>query len=68
MSILSPEQFPLDLTGTNPRNLVQNEVREFPTINERIFIPAGGVYYSDTLVIYDAVTGRRLALTEKLTC
>lgn len=61
MSILSPEQFPLDLTGTNPRNLVQNEVREFPTINERIFIPAGGVYYSDTLVIYDSVTGRRLA-------
>lgn len=55
-----PDQFPLDLTGKSPRNLVQNEERTFTTYNDRIFVPSAGVYYTESMIIHDKATGRRL--------
>ena len=53
-------QFPLDLTAKSARNLVRNEERTFAAYNDRIFVPSGGCFYTETLVVFDKDTGRRL--------
>ena len=53
-------QFPLDLTAKSARNLVRNEERTFTAYNDRIFVPSGGCFYTETLVVFDKDTGRRL--------
>lgn len=53
-------QFPVDLTGTSARNLIRNEERTMPTQETKIFVPSGGAFYADTLVLFDKDTGRRL--------
>lgn len=55
-----PDNYPLDLTGRSPRNLVRNEERDFSDYPHRIFVPAGGVFYTDSVVMVDRATGRRL--------
>ena len=53
-------QFPLDLTAKSARNLVRNEERTFAAYNDRVFVPSGGCFYTETLVVFDKDTGRRL--------
>lgn len=57
---LFPEQYPEDLTARSTRNLVTNEVRTFTRHEERIFIPSGGPFYTQSLIITDFTTGRPL--------
>lgn len=55
-----PYEYPEDLTGSSPRNLVQNEIHKFPTRDERIFVPAGGPFYTESLRVVDNDTGKEL--------
>lgn len=48
---LSPSSFPLDLTGTNPRNLITNDTYTLTSLEDMMFIPAGGPFFSTSLVI-----------------
>lgn len=57
----NPIQYPLDLTGTNPRNKVSNEVRTINRPEERIFVPSGGPFFSKSLMVTNVTTGQRLA-------
>lgn len=57
---LFPEAYPEDLTARSARNLVTSEVRTFGSHEERIFIPAGGPFYTQTLIITDFMTGTPL--------
>ena len=38
---LSPSSFPLDLTGTSPRNLITNDTYTLTSLEEMMFIPSG---------------------------
>lgn len=53
-------RYPLDLTGTSPDNFVEAEVRELPNHRNRAIVLSNGAFYSDSLVIYDHITGERL--------
>lgn len=53
-------RYPLDLTGTSPDNFVEAEVRELPNHRNRAVVLSNGAFYSDSLVIYDHITGERL--------
>lgn len=55
-----PYEYPEDLTGVNPRNFVQNEERTFKTQAERIFVPAGGPFFTESFKIVDKDTGLEL--------
>lgn len=48
---IDPTGFPLDLTGSNPRNKVVNDTRTLTTNTDAVFVPDGGPFYSRTLVI-----------------
>lgn len=63
-----PYQYPEDLTGTSSRNKVQNEDHEIPTRYERIFVPAGGPFYSHSMRIIDTDTGKELAPVSQFKC
>lgn len=65
---LFPYQYPEDLTGRSDRNRVTNEIRTFPTHAERIFIPAGGPYFTDSLRVIDTQTGLELAPITQYMC
>lgn len=56
---ITPTVYPKDLTMSLESNHVQNEVREFSTEAERIFVPNGGPFFTDSLVI-QAKSGRHL--------
>lgn len=54
-------QYPLDPTGVNPNNLVQNEPHEL--IANRTFraiAPNYGGFFTESLQVFDAATGRQL--------
>ena len=48
---LSPSSFPLDLTGKSPRNLITNDTYTLTSLDDMMFIPAGGPFFSTSLVI-----------------
>ena len=48
---LSPSSFPLDLTGKSPRNLITNDTYTLTSLEDMMFIPAGGPFFSTSLVI-----------------
>lgn len=48
---IDPQGFPLDLTGSNPRNLVVNDTRTIASNDDTVFVPDGGPFYTRTLVI-----------------
>lgn len=56
---LSPSSFPLDLTGTSPRNLITNDTYTLTSLEDMMFIPAGGPFYSTSLVIRSGSTTLR---------
>lgn len=53
---ISPNAFPLDLTGTDSRNLITNDNYTFATAADKVFIPAGGPFYTRTLVVRSGTT------------
>lgn len=65
---LFPVPYPEDLTARAARNLITNEVRTFASHQERIFIPAGGPFYTQTLTITDFTTGRALEPITQYSC
>ena len=52
--------YPLDLTGAAPTNLVVNEIHTFTTPPTRLFVPAGGPFYSTTMEIRNNATNALL--------
>lgn len=53
--------YALDLLATNPANRIVNEIRTFTTANSKLFVPAGGPFFSQNgLVVKDKVTGATL--------
>lgn len=52
--------YPLDLTGAAPTNLVVNEIHTFTTPPTRLFVPAGGPFYSTTMQIRNNATNALL--------
>ena len=52
--------YPLDLTGAAPTNLVVNETHTFTTPPTRVFVPAGGPFYSTTMQIRNNATNALL--------
>lgn len=65
---LFPYQYPEDLTGVAVRNRVTNEVRTFASHPERIFIPTGGPYFTDSLRVINTNTGLELEPLTQYTC
>lgn len=49
---IDPQGFPLDLTGENPRNLVVNDTRTIASVDDSVFVPDGGPFYTRTLTIH----------------
>lgn len=50
-------KYDLDLSGTNPNNLVSGEVHTVPLNNSRAFATNYGPYYSDSVVVKVKATG-----------
>ena len=57
-------QYPLDLSGTSPTNLVRGEVREIPTDRHRAFVPSAGPFYTDSLKVYNDDTNEPLKVVD----
>ncbi len=54
-------RYPLDLTGISPDNFVEAEIRDLPqTGNNRAVVLSNGAFYTESLVIYDNITGEIL--------
>ncbi len=52
--------YPLDPTGTNPNNLVSNDVFAVTPNQNTAIIPSAGMYYASTLIVKDSNTGNIL--------
>lgn len=48
---IDPRGFPLDLTAKNPRNEVTGDTRTLSSNADKTFIPDGGPFYTDTLIV-----------------
>lgn len=48
---ITPNVYPLDLTMSLDSNHIRNEVKEFKTANDRIFVPNGGPFFETSLII-----------------
>lgn len=57
---INARQFPIDLTGKSARNLIQNETRNTSSDEQRIFVPSGGVYFTESFVMFNGTSGARL--------
>lgn len=53
-------KYPEDLTGTNPTNLVSNEVKLLPRINNRGFAPSYGPFFAESFKLWHVATGKLL--------
>ena len=62
---VNPNGYPVDLTASNPRNRIQDEIHNFDNDGERIFVPAAGPFYMDTLTVHDSTTGKALIPDEQ---
>lgn len=60
MANVDPSLYPKDLTMSLESNHVQNEVKEFNNAEDRIFVPNGGPFYTDSLLIKHGTTGELL--------
>jgi len=60
MSVPPIIQYPLDLTGTSATNAIVGESRDIANLNERVFVPKAGPFYTDSFVIRNAETGQPL--------
>lgn len=55
-----PLGYPLDLTGVAPSNLISNEIRTFTIAADRVFVPAGGPFFTTGMHIRHGVTNALL--------
>lgn len=53
-------KYPEDPTGVNPNNLVINEPHDLGSARNRAFVPNYGSYFTESMIITEAVTGRVL--------
>lgn len=54
MTILAQSTYPKDLTMSMASNHIQNETKDFDIADQRIFVPDGGPFYSESLIIKDS--------------
>lgn len=57
---VTPLGYPLDLTGVAPSNLISNEIRTFTIAADRVFVPAGGPFFTTGMQIRHGVTNTLL--------
>lgn len=50
-------QYPFDKTGTSPTNKIEAEVHVINGPRERAFVPQGGPFYTESMVIINTETG-----------
>ena len=60
MANFDPSIFPKDLTMTLESNHIINEVKEFANREDFIFVPNGGPFYTDSLIIKNTQNGQLL--------
>ena len=53
-------KYPLDLTGVSPNNLIIEEVHTLPVGVNRAFVPSYGPFYTNSLIVREAVAGTLL--------
>lgn len=53
-------KYPEDPTGVNPNNLVINEPHDLGGARNRAFVPNYGSYFTESMIVTEAVTGRVL--------
>lgn len=53
-------KYPEDPTGVNPNNLVINEPHDLGPARNRAFVPNYGSYFTESMIVTEAVTGRVL--------
>lgn len=64
MSVINPNRYPVDYTGTAQTNLIENEVVVLTTNNVRVFIPDSAPYFTDSIQLVDTTTGLTLNSTQ----
>ena len=57
---LRPIRYEEDRTGLNPNNLVAGEEHLLPVVGKRFLVTKRGPYFSESIIIFDKVSGRRL--------
>lgn len=57
---LRPIRYEEDRTGLNPNNLVPNEEHVLPVVGKRFLVTKRGPFFTESVEIYDKVSGRRL--------
>ncbi len=57
---LNPAGYPEDLTGLSPTNLITNELHIVNSLPDTLFVPAGGPYFTDSIVLRHSVTNQIL--------
>lgn len=57
MSVPPIIQYPLDLDGTSPTNLIVGERRDVTTNSARVFVPKAGPFYTNSFTIINIETG-----------
>lgn len=53
-------RYPLDITGTNPDNLVEGELRTLNNKTVRVIAPSYGPFFTESVVLYDNDTNTLL--------
>lgn len=53
-------RYPLDLTGVSPDNFVSQEPHTLPNLSKRAFVTRYGPFFTESLKVYDGVTGELL--------
>lgn len=53
-------RYPLDASGVNPNNFISGEVHNLSTREIRVAVPKYGPFFSDSVVVYDGVSMRKL--------
>lgn len=53
-------KYPLDLLGTSPNNLVQNEEHQFLHVDEKLIVPKYGTFYENSIEVRDYSTNSLL--------
>lgn len=56
MATTTPYRYPLDITGVNPDNLVEGDIRTLPNRPVRAVCPSYGAYYTEGLIVKDVAT------------
>jgi hypothetical protein len=61
-------RYPVDLTGTNLNNLITDELHNLPNLINRAVIPSYAPYYTETVIVRDAMTNAVLTKGVQYQC